>query len=255
MTTRASTAMDGRVEFLNPDGLPRNPAFSNVAVVSGSVRTIYVGGQDAVDAEGNIVGIGDIAAQTEQVLRNLPTALAAAGAGPEHVVKWNVLIVDGQDFACRLRGVPASVGRPTQSSGHHGRRGQGPRPSRLPRRDGRDRGRSCLTRAAGVGAAPPEPPPRGSSAAASTRLGGGRSALVRQFLREHRRVRLEQRLQILRTIVQPPPPSKILATLATCSAVIGAFSSSWVIVSRVTPPSSSSMSQVRRVNPSDRRGS
>src|ERR671913_432344 len=99
MKTQASTAMEGHVEFLNPDGLPRNPAFSNVAVVSGSVRTIYIGGQDAVDAEGNIVGIGDIAAQTERVLRNLRTALAAAGAGPEHVVKWNVLVVDDQDFA------------------------------------------------------------------------------------------------------------------------------------------------------------
>jgi enamine deaminase RidA (YjgF/YER057c/UK114 family) len=99
MMKGASTALDGRVEFLNPDGLSRNPAFSNVAVVSGSVRTIYIGGQDAVDAEGNIVGIGDIAGQTEQVLRNLRTALAAAGAGPEHVVKWNVFVVDGQDFA------------------------------------------------------------------------------------------------------------------------------------------------------------
>jgi enamine deaminase RidA (YjgF/YER057c/UK114 family) len=57
-------------------------AFSNVAVVSGNVRTINIGGQDAVDAQGNIVGIGDIAAQTEQVLRNLQTALQAAGAGP-----------------------------------------------------------------------------------------------------------------------------------------------------------------------------
>ena len=74
----------------------RNPAFSNVAVVSGPVRTIYIGGQDAVDAEGNIVGMGDIGAQTEQVLANLRTALAAAGAGPEHVIKWNLLIVDGQ---------------------------------------------------------------------------------------------------------------------------------------------------------------
>src|ERR671918_630608 len=99
MKAEASTVEQGRVEFLNPDGLARNPAFSNVAVVSGSVRTIYIGGQDAVDAEGNIVGIGDIAAQTEQVLRNLRTALAAAGAGPEHGVKWNVLVVDGQDFA------------------------------------------------------------------------------------------------------------------------------------------------------------
>src|ERR687892_1795271 len=99
MKTGASTAVDGRVEFLNPDGLSQNPAFSNVAVVSGSVRTIYIGDQDAVNAEGKIVGIGDIAAQTAQVLRNLRTALAAAGASPEHVVKWNVLVVDGQDFA------------------------------------------------------------------------------------------------------------------------------------------------------------
>jgi enamine deaminase RidA (YjgF/YER057c/UK114 family) len=98
MTVGASTPVDGGVEFLNPDGLPKNPAFSNVAVVSGSVRTIYIGGQDAIDAEGNVVGAGDIAAQTEQVLRNLRMALAAAGAGPEHVVKWNVFIVDGQDF-------------------------------------------------------------------------------------------------------------------------------------------------------------
>jgi enamine deaminase RidA (YjgF/YER057c/UK114 family) len=99
MNMKAPTSSDGRVEFLDPDGLPRNPAFSNVAVVSGTVRTIYIGGQDAVDADGRIVGVGDIAAQTEQVLRNLRTALTAAGAGPEHVVKWNVFIVDGQDFA------------------------------------------------------------------------------------------------------------------------------------------------------------
>jgi enamine deaminase RidA (YjgF/YER057c/UK114 family) len=56
-----------------------------------------IGGQDAVDAEGNIGGIGDIAAQTEQVLRTLRPAPAAAGAGPEPLVKWNVVVVDGQD--------------------------------------------------------------------------------------------------------------------------------------------------------------
>lgn len=98
MTEPGPTGGDGRVEFLTPAGLHRNPAFSNVVVVSGNVRTIYVGGQDAVTAEGQIVGVGDLAAQTEQVLRNVGTALAAAGAGPEHVVKWNVFIVEGQDF-------------------------------------------------------------------------------------------------------------------------------------------------------------
>ena len=98
MNAGAASGTQGSVEFLNPDGLPRNPAFSNVAVVSGRVRTVYVGGQDAVDAGGRIVGAGDLDAQTEQVLRNLVTALGAAGAGPEHVVKWNLLVVEGQDF-------------------------------------------------------------------------------------------------------------------------------------------------------------
>jgi enamine deaminase RidA (YjgF/YER057c/UK114 family) len=113
MTTRDSTAKHGHVQLLDPPGVHRNPAFSNVAVVSGKVRTIYVGGQDAVDGDGNIVGVGDIAAQTEQVLRNLRTCLEAAGAGPEHVVKWNVFIVEGQDFAAGYAAFQKVWGDPT----------------------------------------------------------------------------------------------------------------------------------------------
>ena len=86
----------GLVSHLNPDTLHHNPAFTQAIAVSGSQRTIYVGGQDAVDAAGNIVGKGDIGAQTEQALKNLAAALAAAGAGLEHVVKWNIYIVQGQ---------------------------------------------------------------------------------------------------------------------------------------------------------------
>jgi enamine deaminase RidA (YjgF/YER057c/UK114 family) len=86
----------GQVEHLNPEGLPQNPAFTNVVVVTGPVRTIYIGGQDAVDATGQIVGTGDIGAQARQVYANIQTALEAAGAGLEHVVKWNILIVQGQ---------------------------------------------------------------------------------------------------------------------------------------------------------------
>ncbi len=86
----------GQVQYVNPDTLHKNPAFSNVIVVSGAVKTVYVGGQDAVDASGNIVGKGDIRAQTEQVLKNLQAALAAGGAGLEHVIKWNLYVVQGQ---------------------------------------------------------------------------------------------------------------------------------------------------------------
>ena len=94
----ASDPGKGQVEYLSPEGLPQNPAFSNVVTVTGPVRTIYIGGQDAVDANGQIVGVGDIGAQTGQVLANILTALEAAGAGPEHVVKWNVLVVQGQSL-------------------------------------------------------------------------------------------------------------------------------------------------------------
>jgi enamine deaminase RidA (YjgF/YER057c/UK114 family) len=92
----ASDTSSGQVEHLNPEGLPQNPAFSNVVVVTGPVRTIYIGGQDAVDATGQIVGVDDIGAQAGQVFANIQTALEAAGAGLEHVVKWTILIVQGQ---------------------------------------------------------------------------------------------------------------------------------------------------------------
>ena len=98
MTTAETTMTSGRVELLSPDGLVKSPAFSHVAVVSGAVRTIYIGGQDAVTADGQNVGKGDLAAQTTQILTNITTALAAAGAGPEHVIKWNLLLLEGQSI-------------------------------------------------------------------------------------------------------------------------------------------------------------
>ncbi len=95
--TNTTDTRSGRVELLSPDGLVKNPAFSNVAVVSGPVRTIYVGGQDPITDDGEVVGTGDLGAQTTQILANIQTALAAAGAGIEHLVKLNILIVEGQD--------------------------------------------------------------------------------------------------------------------------------------------------------------
>jgi len=91
-----STNVRGEVTYINPDGLPKNPAFTNVVTVSGPVKTIYIGGQDAVDASGAIIGKGDLKAQTEQILKNIKAALTAAGAQPEHVVKWNIYVVQGK---------------------------------------------------------------------------------------------------------------------------------------------------------------
>lgn len=75
MTTNQS-AIPGSVQHLNPETLHQNPAFSQAVVVSGAVKTVYVGGQNAVDVSGAIIGKGAIAAQTEQVMNNLQAALA-----------------------------------------------------------------------------------------------------------------------------------------------------------------------------------
>ena len=87
----------GAVRYINPNSLNKHPAFTNV-VVEGNVKTVHIGGQDAVNASGEIIGKGDVAAQTEQVLRNLRTALEAGGAGPEHIIKWNIYVVEGQSL-------------------------------------------------------------------------------------------------------------------------------------------------------------
>ena len=86
----------GSVRFINPDSLNKNPAFSNVVVVEGNLKTVHIGGQDAINASGEIVGKGDIVAQVEQILANVRAALAAGGARPEHIIKWNIYVVEGQ---------------------------------------------------------------------------------------------------------------------------------------------------------------
>jgi enamine deaminase RidA (YjgF/YER057c/UK114 family) len=91
-----TTSTHGQVQYINPDNLSKNPAFTQVVTVSGPGKTIYIGGQDAVDASGTIIGKGDIKAQVEQVFKNLQTALKASGAELEHIVKWNIYIVQGQ---------------------------------------------------------------------------------------------------------------------------------------------------------------
>ncbi len=93
-----SAQVKGHIEYLNPDNLHKNPAFTNVVAVTGPVKTIYVGGQDAVDASGTIIGKGDLKAQTEQILKNIEAALAAGGARLEHVIKWNLYVVQGQSL-------------------------------------------------------------------------------------------------------------------------------------------------------------
>jgi enamine deaminase RidA (YjgF/YER057c/UK114 family) len=85
------------VAYINPEGLHKNPAYSQLVITKGPLKTIYIGGQNATTKEGQILGKGDIKAQALQTLSNLKIALAAGGASLSNVIKWNVYIVEGQD--------------------------------------------------------------------------------------------------------------------------------------------------------------
>ena len=81
------------IRHVRPEGLSNNPAYTQVVTARGP-RTVYVSGQVALDAEGRTVGAGDLAAQTEQVMRNLEVALQAAGATFADVTKITTFVVD-----------------------------------------------------------------------------------------------------------------------------------------------------------------
>lgn len=60
---------------------------------------IFCSGQIAIDPEsGELMG-GDVAAQTDRVMRNLSAVLEAAGASLSHVVKTTVFLADMGDFS------------------------------------------------------------------------------------------------------------------------------------------------------------
>ena len=83
---------------VNPEGLHRNPAFSQAVVVEQPAKTIYVGGQNGVDADGKVVG-PTLAEQAPQALRNLATVLESEGATLADVVHWRIAVVDGHPIA------------------------------------------------------------------------------------------------------------------------------------------------------------
>jgi enamine deaminase RidA (YjgF/YER057c/UK114 family) len=86
------------MQFINPEGLFKSPAFSQVVTTQGNGKTIYIGGQNAVDQNHEIVGKNDIALQTEQVLKNVEIALKSCRATFENLIKLNINVVHGQDI-------------------------------------------------------------------------------------------------------------------------------------------------------------
>jgi enamine deaminase RidA (YjgF/YER057c/UK114 family) len=80
------------LELINPDELPTPASYTQVIAATGS-RLVFIAGQVADDAQGNLVARGHLAAQARRAFANVGRALAAAGARPEHVTKITIYVV------------------------------------------------------------------------------------------------------------------------------------------------------------------
>jgi 2-iminobutanoate/2-iminopropanoate deaminase len=71
-----------------------------VSQPSHGARTVYCSGQIPLDpASGELLGAGDVKAQTHRILQNLSQVLQAAGGSLASVVKTTIFLTDLQDFA------------------------------------------------------------------------------------------------------------------------------------------------------------
>jgi enamine deaminase RidA (YjgF/YER057c/UK114 family) len=88
-------------QLINPPQLPPPRGFNHGIVTEGG-RLLFLAGQDASDENGRIIS-GDLAAQYEQVLRNLQAVVTAAGGTMQDIVKLTIFVKDRDDYRSKLR--------------------------------------------------------------------------------------------------------------------------------------------------------
>ncbi|TLS42517.1 RidA family protein [Streptomyces montanus] len=72
------------------------PTYSHASVVEAGTRLAFLAGSVPLDADGNIVGVGDPVRQAEQVMANLCEQLHAIGSDLEHVAYTDVYVVTSE---------------------------------------------------------------------------------------------------------------------------------------------------------------
>jgi len=84
-------------ELLNPAGLESPVGYAHIAkITSGTI--LHIAGQAPFDCQGQVVGKGDFVAQFAQVVRNLKTAVTAAGGEPRNYAALTIYITDLQAY-------------------------------------------------------------------------------------------------------------------------------------------------------------
>ncbi len=94
-------------ELINPSGLENPVGYSHLAKIS-SGRLVLVAGQAPFNADGEVVGKGNFAAQFRQVWENLRTAIEGAGGRPQDYATLTMYVTDVDAYHQNRKEIGAS---------------------------------------------------------------------------------------------------------------------------------------------------
>lgn len=103
-----STVAEGPHRIVNPEGLLPPVGFSH-AVVAAPGRLVSLGGQTGHRGDGSLPA--GLVEQLDQAARNLVTALAAAGGGPEHLTSLQIYVTDVRAYRASAQAIGAAYRR------------------------------------------------------------------------------------------------------------------------------------------------
>ncbi|ADY21929.1 RidA family protein [Bacillus paranthracis] len=104
-------------KFISPETMPPTFGYSHVVEVSNAKRTIYISGQVAINTDGQIVGINDLATQTRQVFENIKIALEMSDLNfNDDVVKFFLTDISQMTIVRDIRDQYIDTNNPPASS-------------------------------------------------------------------------------------------------------------------------------------------
>ena len=87
------------IHLFNPPDLAPPVGFAHAAAAG---QLVVLGGQTGTGADGQLIAPGDLVAQFRQAIRNVATALRAAGSAPELVLKLTYFVTDVRVYRASL---------------------------------------------------------------------------------------------------------------------------------------------------------
>ena len=91
-----------RIQPVNPPSLMKPAGFSHGYEVKGG-RLLFVAGQVAKDADGKVVGAGDVVAQFRKTCENIREVVGASGGHMSDIAKLTIYVLDVAGYKARLR--------------------------------------------------------------------------------------------------------------------------------------------------------